>query len=58
MSRSDRANMDVGCPECNAIVTATVPPGPGIASDRDSNRLQGRDTVCHNCGHELELYYY
>ena len=49
--------MYIGCPECGATVNAAVPPGPGI-SDDDPNRLQGRETCCDDCGHELEFYYY
>ncbi|MEY7849523.1 hypothetical protein AB7C87_10050 [Natrarchaeobius sp. A-rgal3] len=58
MSKSNRPAMDVGCPACNATVSAPVPPGPGIVEENESNRLQGSETVCRNCGHELELYYY
>ncbi|WP_165875289.1 hypothetical protein [Natrarchaeobius chitinivorans] len=58
MSKSNRAAMHVGCPACGGIVNASVPPGPGIDEESDSNRLQGRETVCRDCGHELELYYY
>lgn len=50
--------MDIGCPECDATIAASVPPGPGIHSESDSNRLLGKETQCRNCGHELELYYY
>ncbi len=50
--------MDVGCPECDTTVSATVPPGPGIHPESDSNPLLGKETRCRNCGHELELYYY
>ncbi|ELY39168.1 hypothetical protein C496_14962 [Natronorubrum tibetense GA33] len=50
--------MRIGCPECEARVDASVPPGPGIHEERATNRLQGRETACRNCGHELELYYY
>lgn len=49
--------MHIGCPECGTPVTASVPPGPGI-SDDTTNRLQGRETHCEDCGHELEFYYY
>ncbi len=56
MSRTNRST-SIGCPECETIVSATVPPGPGIVDD-DTNRLQGRITRCGNCGHEFELYYY
>lgn len=58
MSQSDHADMRIGCPECEATISATVPPGPGIHAERSSNRLQGTETTCRNCGHELELYYY
>lgn len=58
MSQSDRSEMRIGCPECEATVDASVPPGPGIHDDHTTNRLQGRETACRNCGHELELYYY
>ncbi|WP_165872009.1 hypothetical protein [Natrarchaeobius halalkaliphilus] len=58
MSRSSRSAMHIGCPACDSVVDASVPPGPGIIDDRDTNRLQGTETVCRNCGHELELYYY
>lgn len=58
MSQSERSEMRIGCPECDATVNASLPPGPGIHDERDSNRLQGRETTCRNCGHELELYYY
>ncbi|SEV82224.1 hypothetical protein SAMN05216285_0322 [Natrinema salifodinae] len=50
--------MDIGCPECDATIDASVPPGPGIHAESDSNRLLGTETECRNCGHELELYYY
>lgn len=49
--------MHVGCPNCDATVDATVPPGPGIGGD-GTNRLQGKEAACHGCGHEIELYYY
>lgn len=58
MSRSEQPQMHIGCPECDAAVTANLPPGPGIDEESDSNRLQGTETVCRNCGHEVELYYY
>ncbi|WP_177209121.1 hypothetical protein [Natronobacterium haloterrestre] len=57
MSRSNRSAMDIGCPNCDATVSASVPPGPGIGGD-DSNRLQGKNARCRSCGHELEVYYY
>lgn len=57
MSRSNRSAVHIGCPECGATVNAAVPPGPGI-SDEDPNRLQGTETYCDDCGHELEFYYY
>ncbi|THE66216.1 hypothetical protein D8Y22_04515 [Salinadaptatus halalkaliphilus] len=64
MSRSNRSSMRIGCPACNATVNTPLPPGPGLVdvSDEtlqdDSNRLQGTETRCQHCGHELELYYY
>ena len=58
MSRTGQADMDIGCPECDATIAASIPPGPGIHSESDSNRLLGKETRCRNCGHELELYYY
>ena len=60
MSRSSAPDMRIGCPRCNTTVTATVPPGAGIADlDGDeSARLRGKETTCGNCGHELELYFY
>ena len=64
MSRSNRSAMNIGCPACNATVDTFLPPGPGIvdsdatAPGDDTNRLQGTETTCRNCGHELELYYY
>ncbi|WP_339106511.1 hypothetical protein [Haloterrigena salinisoli] len=58
MSQSDQSEMRIGCPECEATVNASVPPGPGIHDERTTNRLQGRETTCRNCGHEVELYYY
>ncbi|MWV38235.1 hypothetical protein [Natrialba sp. INN-245] len=58
MSKSNRAAMDIGCPACDATVNTSVPPGPGIVEESDSNRLRGSETVCRSCGHELELYYY
>ncbi|WP_160290102.1 hypothetical protein [Natrinema salifodinae] len=58
MSRTGQADMDIGCPECDATIDASVPPGPGIHAESDSNRLLGTETECRNCGHELELYYY
>ncbi|SEH17869.1 hypothetical protein SAMN04487967_3433 [Natronorubrum sediminis] len=58
MSQSNYSSMRIGCPECEASVSASVPPGPGIHQEQSSNRLQGTETVCRNCGHELELYYY
>lgn len=57
MSQANRSAMQIGCPECDATIAASLPAGPGI-SDTGSNRLQGRETRCRNCGHELELYYY
>ncbi len=52
--------MRIGCPECEAVVSAPIPPGTGIQTrDPDAeNRLRGTETSCGNCGHELELYYY
>jgi len=49
--------MDIGCPECDTTIAASIPPGPGMP-ESDSNRLLGKETQCRNCGHELELYYY
>ncbi len=49
--------MHIGCPECGATVNGFVPPGPGISTD-ETNRLQGRETTCDGCGHELEFYFY
>ncbi|AEH37706.1 hypothetical protein [Halopiger xanaduensis] len=57
MSQANRSAVQVGCPECDSTIAASLPAGPGI-SDTGSNRLQGRETCCQNCGHELELYYY
>lgn len=66
MSRSNRGAMTIGCPSCGGTVSTSLPPGPGIvdpdattpADDREVNRLRGTETTCHNCGHELEWYYY
>ncbi|MFD1564353.1 hypothetical protein ACFR99_12425 [Haloarchaeobius amylolyticus] len=58
MSRTGNADMDIGCPECDATIATSIPPGPGIHAENDSNRLLGKETQCRNCGHELELYYY
>ncbi len=58
MSRSNRSDMHIGCPECEATVSASVPPGPGIIEESESNRLQGIESTCRSCGHEVELYYY
>lgn len=60
MSRSNPSNMRIGCPRCNATVTATVPPGAGIAESdgEESPRLRGKETSCVDCGHELALYFY
>ncbi|WP_254864865.1 hypothetical protein [Halovivax gelatinilyticus] len=60
MSGTNERAVQVGCPRCEAQVAATVPPGPGIVADVDPDaaRLQGLDTSCRNCGHEVELYYY
>lgn len=57
MSRSNRSGMHIGCPECGTTVSAAVPPGPGIVSD-EAKPLQGTETRCDDCGHELEFYYY
>ncbi len=60
MSQSRNPDVSIGCPQCDATVSASVPPGPGIADTDlgETNRLQGKETRCRNCGHELELYYY
>lgn len=58
MSQSNRPDMHIGCPECNSTVNTSIPPGPGIHEESASDRLQGTETTCQNCGHELELYYY
>ncbi len=58
MSSTGQPDMQIGCPECEATIAASVPPGPGIHAERDSNPLLGTETQCRNCGHELELYYY
>ena len=58
MSRSENAAMDIGCPACEATIDTSIPSGPGIHAERESNRLLGKETRCRNCGHELELYYY
>lgn len=55
--------MSVGCPSCEATIDARLPAGPGIVDETtvptdDTNRLQGTDTTCRHCGHELTLYYY
>ncbi len=57
MSRANQPTTAIRCPECETSVSATVPPGSGLAGD-DADRLQGNNTSCGNCGHELELYYY
>lgn len=58
MSQPDRSNMHIGCPECKSTIAAPVPAGTGIDDESTSNRLQGTETACRNCGHELEVYYY
>ncbi|SIS00219.1 hypothetical protein [Natronorubrum thiooxidans] len=58
MAQSDPAEVHIGCPECETSINASVPPGPGIDEESHANRLQGSETACRNCGHELELYYY
>ncbi|WP_254525494.1 hypothetical protein [Natrinema caseinilyticum] len=58
MSSTGHTDMHVGCPECGATIDASVPTGPGIHAESDSNRLLGKQTECRKCGHELELYYY
>ncbi|ELY54504.1 hypothetical protein C492_16446 [Natronococcus jeotgali DSM 18795] len=50
--------MDVGCPECDGTVRASVPPGPGRSDGQGRGHLRGTETRCRNCGHELEFYYY
>ncbi|AFZ74468.1 hypothetical protein [Natronobacterium gregoryi] len=57
MSRPNRPPMQIGCPNCDTTVDATIPPGRGIGGD-EPDRLQGTETNCRNCGHEFELYYY
>lgn len=58
MSQSNQADVNIGCPECNGTVNASVPRGPGISGERGLDRLHGTETRCRNCGHELEVYYY
>lgn len=58
MSQSDGSDMQIGCPKCSTTIETFVPPGPGIHEESDSNRLQGTETTCRRCDHELELYYY
>ncbi|ELY48876.1 hypothetical protein [Natronolimnohabitans innermongolicus] len=58
MSQSKRSTVRIDCPECGSKVGTAVPPGPGIHDERSPNRLRGTETSCHNCGHELEFYYY
>lgn len=57
MSQSNNPDVRVGCPQCNGTVNASLPTGSGLGSP-SPNRLRGTETECHNCGHELEFYYY
>ncbi len=57
MSQSNNPDVRVGCPQCSGTVNASLPPGSGLGSPTP-NRLRGTETECHNCGHELEFYYY
>lgn len=58
MSQSNNPAVDVGCPECDGTVRASVPPGPGRSDGQGRGHLRGTETRCRNCGHELEFYYY
>ncbi len=52
--------MRIGCPNCDATISAAIPPGTGIldVDGPGDNRLRGRAEHCTECGHELDLYYY
>lgn len=60
MSKSSGSSVRVGCPRCDATVSASMPQGFGVIDpDADEgNRLRGKETYCESCGHELELYFY
>ncbi|WP_207592542.1 hypothetical protein [Halomontanus rarus] len=60
MSQSNHSQLYVGCPHCDATVSASVPTGTRTEELdwNDPNRLQGKETRCENCDHELEFYYY
>lgn len=52
--------MSIGCPSCDSTVNAAAPAEANIDETilEDTDRLQGTETNCHNCGQELEVYYY
>lgn len=52
--------MEVGCPECQTEISASIPPGTGIEPVETGvqKHLRGTETECHSCGHELEVYFY
>lgn len=58
MARSEPLQATVGCPSCDAVVTAPVPVDSRAADDWDASRLRGIETNCGNCGHEVDVYYY
>ena len=58
MSQSNHPDVRIGCPQCNGTVGASLPRGSGLSDADTPNRLRGTETECHNCGHELEFYYY
>lgn len=72
MARTDSLLATVGCPACDADVTAALPAEPasgadvtlgtgpdlGVAGAPDGARLRGTETTCGNCGHAVDVYYY
>ncbi|SFS96526.1 hypothetical protein [Halostagnicola kamekurae] len=60
MASVNRTTMEVGCPKCETIISASVPRGTTIDATASDSRsqLRGTETECRSCGHELEVYFY
>jgi C4-type Zn-finger protein len=60
MSKANQAGIQIGCPSCDRRLRAAIPATQEIEGvpTADTDRLQGTDLACENCGHELSVYFY
>ena len=54
-----RAEMSIGCPNCDgSVVAVATDGGEPDSAFRDPNRLTGTTVDCSNCGDEFDVYFY